>query len=83
MSIYEENACCMRMAGMQVSEKMLTDIVKYYHRYFFGDSEPFYKNSFKVLNATINEQFDDIEVKMIYCNCIEKRFIKIDELYKL
>ncbi len=82
MSIYESNAGCMRMAGEQVSEKMLADIAEYYQKYFFGENEPFYKNSFKVIGATINEQFDDVEVKMIYCNCIEKRYIKIDELYK-
>jgi hypothetical protein len=82
MSIHELNAECMKMTGEQVSEKMLADIEKYYHKYFFGEDEPFYKNSFKMLGATINEQFDDIEVKMIYCNCVEKRFLKIDELYK-
>lgn len=83
MSMYEESADCMRMTGEQVSEAMLADVEKYFLGYFFKGSVPFYKNTFKILGATINEYFDDIEVKLLYCGCIEKRFVKIDELYKL
>jgi hypothetical protein len=75
-----------RMAGEEVSEAMLADIKKYYKKYFFSSNEPFYKDSVRVLKATLVEEeenlmFDEIEVKLLYGGSIERRFLRLKDLY--
>jgi hypothetical protein len=75
-----------KMAGKEVSEAMLADIKKYYTEYFFLGNEPFYKNSVRVLKATLvededNLMFDEVEVKLLYHGSIERRFLRLKDLY--
>ena len=71
-----------KMAGKEVSEAMLADIKKY----FFDSNKEFYKDSFKILGATLvededNLMFDEVEVKLLYHGSIERRFLRLKDLY--
>jgi hypothetical protein len=75
-----------RMAGEEVSEAMLADIEKYYRKKFFDNNEEFYKGSFKILKATVvededNLMYDEVEVKMLYCGNLERRNLRLKDLY--
>jgi hypothetical protein len=75
-----------RLHGVAVSETMLADIRKYYKRLIFDNNEPFYADSFKVINATVldneeGEVWDEVEVKILLRGVLEKRYVLLKDLY--
>jgi hypothetical protein len=81
--VEESNMCPKwgRMDGKQVSELVLANIRQYYSRYFGNEK------IFAILAATeVHESdanFDCFEIKLMYCNSIERRFLRIKELYRI
>lgn len=68
-----------RMTGVEVSEAMLADIKKYFCAFF-------YRESIKILKATLvededNLMYDEVEVKLLHCGNLERRNIRLKDLY--
>jgi len=69
-----------RMAGEEVSEKMLETVREYMTRYWYPVENTRY---WKIINATVNYDRDEVEVKLWYCGCLERRWIKLNTLFSL